>query len=358
MEPNSQPPNPPPCVTAEVIDPRQYGPPRRRMGPLGGCLFVLLLLILAVSLVTNLALLAGGPAWDEAGRVEERFFSHNRTATDKIAILGLEGTILEGRGHVKRQIERVLKDENVRAVVLRVNSPGGTVSGSDYLYHHLSRMAARKGIPVVVSMGAIAASGGYYVAMAVGPRPDTIFAEPTTWTGSIGVMIPHYNFADLMQNWGIEQDSIVSHRLKGIGSFTRKMTEEERAILQTLVDESFAGFKNVVKKGRPQFQNDPAALDKIATGQVFTANQALQNGLVDKIGFLEDAVAQAIRLAGLSEDEVRVVEYKPEFSLMELILGQAQARNPARDLDALLELAVPRAYYLCSWLPPAVSNTR
>jgi protease-4 len=302
--------------------------------------------------------MVGSSAFDSTTRLQERHVSHNERAKDKVVVVSVEGTILDGRGFVKRQIQRVAKDGDVKAVVLRVNSPGGTVAGSDYIYHHLKKMAAEKAIPMVVSMGSMAASGGYYVAMAVGARPETVFAEPTTWTGSIGVMIPHFNVAQFMDVWGIEQDSVVSHRLKGMGSFARKMTEEERRIFQSLVDESFAGFKDVVKQGRPKFQRDPAALDKIATGQVFTARQALQNGLIDKIGFLEDAVDQAIKLAGLSSDEVRVVDYKPEFSFLDLMLGEAKAGKPGLDLDSLIELSSPKAYYLCTWLSPLLSGGR
>lgn len=334
-------------------------PPRRRPSILRGFLLFLLLGFLGVSLLVNMALLAGSSAFDGAARLQERFVSHNERAKDKIAVITVEGTILEGRGFVKRQIERVTKDDDVKAVVLRVNSPGGTVSGSDYIYHHLKKMTAEKQIPLVVSMGSLAASGGYYVAMAVGQRTEkTIFAEPTTWTGSIGVMIPHFNFAQFMADWGIEQDSVLSHRLKGMGSLTRKMTEEERAIFQGLVDESFARFKEVIRQGRPKFQADPAALDKLATGQVYTAQSAVRNGLIDEVGFLEDAVDQAINLARLSSDEVRVIDYKPEFSVIDLMLGQAKAGKAGLDVESLAELASPKAYYLCTWFAPRMSSEK
>lgn len=351
MEPDTKPPQPP-YVPAEQVG----GPPRRRPSILRGMFLFMLLGFLGMSLLVNLALLAGGSALDGAARLQERFVSHNERAKDKVAVIAVEGTILEGKGFVKRQIERVMKDEDVKAVVLRVNSPGGTVSGSDYIYHHLKKMTAERQVPLVVSMGSLAASGGYYVSMAVGQRPESIFAEPSTWTGSIGVMIPHFNVAQFMADWGVEQDSVLSHPLKGMGSLTRKMTEQERAIFQGLVDQSFARFKEVVRQGRPKFQANPAALDKLATGQVFTAQSAVVNGLVDKIGFLEDAVEQAIKLAGLSSDEVRVVDYRPEFSLVDLMLGQAKAGKAGFDVESLLELASPKAYFLCTWFAPIMSG--
>ncbi len=311
---------------------------------------VLLLLALGASVLVNFALVASTMTAPGDSRVREKHFSHSHVAANKVAIITLEGVILDGEGFAKRQIDRARKDPAVKAVVLRVNSPGGSVSGSDYLYHHFKKLAEEKEIPLVVSMGGMAASGGYYVSMAVGSQPDTIFAEPTTWTGSIGVIIPHYNASELMEKFGIKQDSIASHRLKGMGSFTRPMTDEERKILQGLVDDSFSRFKQIVRQGRPAFSEDPSALDRLATGQVFAADQAKQNGLVDKIGFLEDAVDQAVSLAGLSPSDVEVVEYKRELGFLDYVLG-ADARQRGFDPSMLLDLAVPRAYYLWSAAP-------
>ena len=133
-------------------------------------------------------------------RVQEKFVSHDQNAEDKIVILPIEGIIQENDdGFVKRAIDTAMEDKHVKALVLRVDSPGGSVTGSDYIYHHLCNLAEKKKIPIVVSMGSMAASGGYYVSMAVGHAPDTIFAEPTCSTGSIGVIIPHYNLAGFMK---------------------------------------------------------------------------------------------------------------------------------------------------------------
>ncbi|HVX60197.1 MAG TPA: signal peptide peptidase SppA [Pirellulales bacterium] len=292
--------------------------------------------------------------------IHEQYHSLARQGVQKVAIITLEGTILHGEGFVKKQIDQIRKDDAVKAIVLRVNSPGGTVTASDYLYHHLKRLVEERKLPLVVSMGGIAASGGYYVSMAVGDRPETIFAEPTTWTGSIGVVIPHYNVAGLMDKWQIEDDSIKSHRLKQMGTPTRVMTEEEREIFQGLVDDSFGRFKEIVKAGRPAFQGDDEALSKVATGQVFTTRQALANGLVDKEGFIEDAIDRAIALAQLDKQDVKAVKYKRSAGLIDLLLSSAQSRTAPQgataDLALLLELASPRAYYLCTWLPTAAVN--
>ncbi len=241
--------------------------------------------------------------------------------------------------------------------MLRVNSPGGSVTASDYMFRNLRKLAKETHTPIVVSMGGLAASGGYYASMCVGDTPDSIFAEPSTWTGSIGVIIPHYNVAELIEKWGIQEDDVVSHRLKGMGGIARKMTAEERAIFQKLVDESFANFKDVIKQGRPKFQHDPDALDKLATGQVYTADQALANGLIDKIGFIEDAIDRAIQLANLDRKNVKVVKYRAESPLLEMLLGQSRAKGSI-DLAALLESTTPRAYYLCTWLPALAGSSQ
>lgn len=321
------------------------------------------LAVILCSLALNLLLFAaigmiGLGSLQDQRQVREQYHSLNRHGRDKVAIFSIEGTILNGEGFFRDQIEHAKRDiekGNLKAIVVRVNSPGGSITASDYMLHHLRELAEKQRIPLVISMGGIAASGGYYVSMCVGDTPNAIFAEPTTWTGSIGVLIPNYNLADLMDRWGIRDDTIASAPLKTMGSFARKMTHEEKLIFQALVDDGFARFKEVIKQGRPNLRENPAALDKIATGQIFTANQALVSGLIDKIGFVEDAVDRAIGLANLNKQNVKVVEYKAQPSLSNIIFGQARAK-PALDLAALLDAAAPRAYYLCTWLPALARN--
>lgn len=296
-----------------------------------------------------------------SGAPQEKYHSLSRQATKKIAIIEISGAILDGEdSFAKKQIDRVREDENVVGVVLRINSPGGTVTGSDYLYHHLRKLVEERKLPLVVSMGSVCASGGYYVAMSVGERPDSIFAEPTTWTGSIGVVIPRFDLSEALKSLGIEEDSIASGPLKRMGTPTRPLTEEERKILQALVDESFSEFKEVVLSGRPKFKNDPAALEAVTTGQIFTAKQALERGLVDNIGFIDEAITRAARLAGESPDSVRCVKYEKPPTLMDAVVGSSArgAMGGGMDLSGLIELAVPRAYYLWSWLPAALSNSK
>ena len=330
-------------------------PPRRSwLGTLGRLLFFLFLvlpgILVALLVVGTLASLIGNV---ETG-VAEHYHSLSKTATEKIAIITVDGAIISGEGFIKKQIDQVRDDKAVKAVVLRVNSPGGTVTASDYLYHHLRKMLEDRKIPMVVSMGGIAASGGYYIAMAVGGGEKVIFAEPTTWTGSIGVIIPHYNVAGLMKTWDVEEDSIKSGPLKQMGTPTRQMTDEEREIFQHLVDDSFHRFQDVVKYGRPVFAADPEKLAKVTTGQVFTTNQALANGLVDEEGYIEEAIDRAVKLAGLSQTGARAVRYKSHGGLLSMPFS-AEAR-PTFDLATLVDLASPRAYFLCTWQLPLLAQ--
>lgn len=313
------------------------------------------------------------------GGPQEKFHSLEGAAEKKIAIIKVAGTILEGDGFVKQQIDRVGEDDSVVAVVVRIDSPGGTVTGSDYIYHHLRRLAGRPGdpqrlsdeddddddgrkLPLVVSMGSMCASGGYYIAMAVGDQPDSIFAEPTTWTGSIGVVIPHYDLSGLLSQWNVKDDSVASHKYKLMGSPTRELSPEERAeereLLQGLVDRSFERFKAIVLSGRPKFRDNPDQVGEIATGQIFTAQQALDRGLVDRIGFIDQAVERAAELAGHDPEKLRCVKYEePPTTLSTLLAAEGSASAPPRqfDLARLLDLTAPRAYYLCTWLPSLLS---
>jgi len=341
----------------------QPPPPPRKSRFFARLLMVLVVLGLLGSLALNgvlLGMLGLAGIGSEGGKVREEFYSHNRWGVEKVAILSIEGTILTGDGFFKQQIDHARKDaENgsLKALVVRVNSPGGTISGSDYMLHHLRKLAADTHLPVVVSMGGLAASGGYYVSMCVGDEPNSIFAEPTTWTGSIGVIIPHYNLAELMQKLGIQEDAIASNPLKTMGSLSRPMTEREQEIFKGLVNEGFTQFKDAIKGGRPKFRKDPAALDKLATGQIYTAQQALKDGLVDKIGFVDEAIDRAIHLAKVDRANVKVVKYKAEPRLSEILFGSSRVQ-PLGDLAALLEGTAPRAYYLCTWLPPVVGSAK
>ena len=244
--------------------------------------------------------------------LEERFQSGSATATDKVAIT-IEGVIMHNDGFAKWQIDRARKEpkrEGGRGA--DKDSPGGTVTGKQL---HLSPVGStgprqKPTIKLVVSMGGLAASGGYYASMAVGSTPDTIFAEPTTWTGSIGVVIPHYDLSGAREAHRCRRldrlQSDQADRQPHLANTRRSSSQQEKDILQALVNDSFTEFKEIVKSGRPKFANDDKALDEVATGQVYSDKQALENGLVDKTGYLDDAINRAIEVNGLNKENIRV----------------------------------------------------
>ena len=290
-------------------------------------------------------------------RVVEKWYSLSKLAADKVAVVSVTGAILGGDGFVRAQLDKVEEDEAVKAIVLRVDSPGGTVSGSDEIHHRITKLIEKRDLPIVVSMGGIAASGGYYVAMANRGKDDVIFAEPATLTGSIGVIIPHFDISQALRKYDIRDDSIASGPLKEMLSVSKDRTpelaEKERKLIQELVDDMFRRFKEIVKAGRPKL--DDAAVDRVATGQIFTARQALEAGLVDRIGFQEEAIDRAVELAGLSADKARVVKYTKPKGLLDEVLGGASPTGRV-DLAAIAELTTPRGWYLCSWLPALVRS--
>lgn len=287
--------------------------------------------------------------------ITEHYHSGDRGARSKVAVIRVVGTIMDGEGFVKQQIDKVRKDESVKGVVLRVHSPGGTVMASHYIYHHLKKLTEEREIPMVVSMGGVAASGGYYVSMAVGDEPDTIFAEPTTWTGSIGVIIPNYDLSGMLENWNIEDRSFTSGPYKQLGSPTKAMDDEDRAVLQALVDESFEDFKNIVLSGRPKLADDEESLKEATTGQIFTAKQAKGLGLIDRVGFVEDAVERVKELADMEDSRVRVVQYRRPASLFNSPFAGQQAH--ALNLGSLFDMATPQAYYLFTSFPGLMTNS-
>ena len=280
--------------------------------------------------------------------LSEKVIAGNSNASDIVAVITIEGMIVSNAdGYIARQIRQVKGDNNVKAIVLRVDSPGGTMSGSDYYLHLLKQMKSKRDVPIVVSMGSTAASGGYYVSM-VG---DEIFAEPSTITGSIGVIASLFDASELLKNVGVAMTPVVSGPHKTMGSFAKPMTEEERALFQRLIDDNFDRFKEVIREGRKKFANNPAELDKLATGQIFTANDAVANGLIDKIGFIDDAIEYAGNLAGMANRDYKVIQYKPKLSFMDTLL---ESRAPSKLVSGktLFEATTPRIYLLCPQVIP------
>ena len=275
----------------------------------------------------------------------ETVISGDDSAPHRVVVLPIVGEIeTEEDGFIATAIKELEEDDKLAAVVLRIDSPGGTISGSDYYHHLLTELKKKKNVPIVVSMGDLTASGGYYISM-VG---DKLFAERSTTTGSIGVIIPMYNAASLCEKLGVRSAAITSGAMKGMGNFTKEPTPEEIAIWQSLVDDGYEQFLDVVRAGRPYFQDEDkdAELREIADGRVYTAPQALEKHLIDEIGFLSDAIDAAIELAGLDKNEVQVVRFDEEPDFLSS-LGLTMKSEKAKLNKAVDAVAVPRAYYLC-----------
>ncbi len=236
---------------------------------------------------------------------------------NQVASLELEGVILDSKEFVD-QLEEYGKRSGVRSVVIRINSPGGGVAASQEIYQAIRKFRAETEKKVVVSMASVAASGGYYVACA----SDKIFANPGSITGSIGVIAEWYNYGSLLQ-WAKMQNIVFkSGDLKDAGSATRPLTEEEKAYFQSLIDNIHSQFVSAVVDSR---NIEEEAVRKLADGRVFTGLQAKANNLIDEIGTLQDAIAAAAEMAGISGPPKIVKPVKKDISILDLILG---ARAP------------------------------
>ncbi len=313
---------------------------RRRFG-IGA---LVLLGLLAASAMMNLLLISDSMMDDSAGRsVRQEHRDGTPGADSKLAVIQFSGTIMPP--YTNRWIEQIrdaAEDESIKGVLLEIDSPGGLVADSHQLYHELQKLRAIK--PVHVAMKRMAASGGYYIAMGAGPDA-TIYAEPTTWTGSIGVIMPRYNAAELATKIGVKTEPLVTGPLKGSLSPFRDLRDDEREVWEVIIDDSFQRFIGVIADNRSGL--DTEAVRALATGQVYTTGQALEKGLVDQEGFAEDAISALADSLSLSDYEV--VNYTAPVTLMDVLMG-SQEPTPGV-LSQLLESGVPRAWYYCSWNP-------
>ena len=230
----------------------------------------------------------------------------------RVAIVELEGIILDVEDLV-RDLKSHRGNPLVRAVVVRINSPGGVVGPTQELYRALQQVR-REGKPVVASLGAVAASGGYYVAAAA----DSIYANPGTLTGSIGVIMQMANLENVMKKVGVDYVVVKAGQFKDIGNISRLMTAEERRVLQSLLDDVHRQFIDAVAEGR---KLDRARVVQFSDGRVFSGAQAKALAMVDEMGGLEEAINAAAKLAGL-EGSPKVVLPRRRFSVMDLLRSQ------------------------------------
>src|SRR5262245_27722976 len=378
--------SPPPMVLPVRLS---NGDRSSRREPASGSAFgrAVLILLLLCSLGLNFVLCLGvvffsrpGLAGDDAVAINEKHWSGNTSARDKIAVIQIEGVLLDKMmGYTERQIDKAAKDPEVKAVVVRINSPGGTITSSDDIFKRLNELRdgnspryASPPKPLVASMGPMAASGGYYIALPAKP----IFAERTSVTGSIGVYASFINVHELAEKNGVRMELVKAGDVKGAGSMFKELKPEERQMWQDMVDHSYKQFLSVVEQGRPHLKgrltkdlqrvgengeklpDEIPARDKdgnilkdgkpipykrkLADGGIFTAQEAKQYELIDEIGFLEDAAKKAAALANLTDYEV--VTYERPVTLLSLLGGDMKQPHP--DFAKFASAAGPRLWYL------------
>lgn len=295
---------------------------------------------------------------DQSEPLEE--FTLQGDGADKILLVQVNGTISTSSRsgllverpslvqEVTSRLRKAAEDDAVKAVVLAIDTPGGSVTASDILYEEIMRHKQKTGNKTVALLMGLAASGGYYTAVAA----DSIIAHPTTITGSIGTIYIRPDVAALMNKIGVKAEVTKSGKYKDISSWFRDSTEEERAIMQQMINQLNARFLELVRTRR---QLDDTRMHTIAQARVFTAAQARELGLVDGIGYAQEAFDQAKKLAGLEKD-AKVVTYRRRefaddtpYNNMEAALG---GKSPLMEgAGRLLQALEPGFHYL--WLPGA-----
>ncbi len=278
-------------------------------------------------------------------------------ARDKILLLDVTGIIgLEIEpGLLKREaglasqiytrLEKAARDEKIRGIILRLDSPGGEVTASDIIHHEILLFKEKTGFPVVGLTMGTAASGAYYIASAC----DYLISHPSTITGSIGVISIFPSTEELLAKVGVEVKVIKSGRMKDAGSPFRELTSEEEAVFQNIINEMYEKFLEIVLKGR-QRKISEEKLRKIADGRILTAHQALEHGLIDQIGYFPDALEKILSLVSLKEADVVSYTYYPKKKTD--IYASALEPNPfppRSGLDDFLSSFKAGFYYL--WLP-------
>jgi protease-4 len=335
---------------------------------------LVLFILLGISLLYNVGNLAGNVfrgrpvryTRTTGPRLEEVVYQDN-DAANKIAIVEVDGIITDraldqgGFGLVeviKAQLRRAEEDDRVKAILLKVDSPGGEVMASDEIYRAIKDFQARTPKPVIASMGSLAASGGYYISSPC----RWIVANELTITGSIGVIMSSYNYRGLMDKVGVLPQVFKSGKFKDMLSGSREpdsISQEEKAMMQALIDETYGRFKTVVQEGRGQAydknkntkeKGQPLSDDwqNYADGRILSGSEALKLGFVDQLGSFDDAVDRAKRLVGISQ--ANLIQYQQKFDLSDMfrLFGKSDAKASVKvDLGMdMPKLQAGKLYFL------------
>lgn len=328
LDPNAEQQGPAAALNAP-ISPSRAGPPRNRTRSRAGAftlgLFSGCLLVLVVTLVIGtVAVLSSS----EPGQYQ--------LSASKVAILPIEGEIRESRDTIDA-LHRYAENSLVRAIVIRIDSPGGAIAPSQEIYEAIRSVRGESGKPIVASLDNVAASGGYYVAAAC----DRIVANPGSITGSIGVVMQWVDLKDLLAWAKLNPETITSGAMKAAGSPYQRLTDEERAYLQGIVTQLHGQFVRAVAEGR-KGKIAAAEVARLADGRVFTGEQAHGLKLVDDLGNLDDAVKTAAKLAGVKGKATVVYPRKHGTGLFELLSGTNDAETA---VDRILSRRAPRFEY-------------
>jgi protease IV len=306
-----------------------------------------------------------GPMVRKSGPPLEEVMLEYNHSRNKVVVISVEGLIADMSGPggysmvelIRDQFERAASRNDVKAVILRVNSPGGEVLASDEIYDIISEFQKDTSKPVVAAMGSVAASGGYYVSAPC----RWIVADEMTITGSIGVIMSTFNIRQLLDKVGVQPQVYKSGRYKDMLGMTRKESDippEERKIIQDLIDETFAKFKKVVAEGRQRANRlnkgdapgQPLVSDweQYADGRIFSGEQAFKHGFVDELGNWETAKERALKLANI--DHANFVEYRMQFSLANLfqIFGKTEKNTVKVDFGVMAPEVKPGHLYFLS----------
>jgi protease-4 len=335
---------------------------------------IILFILLAISALFNVGHFISGLGGHSrvkysrsVGPKLEEIVSEDNGAEDKVALIEVNGIItshaLDSTGYglvelIKAQLKRAEEDSSVKAVILKVDSPGGEVLASDEIYHELEDFQNRARKPIIASMGNLAASGGYYISAPC----QWIVANELTITGSIGVIMHSYNYRGLMNKVGLRPETYKSGKFKDMLSGDRdpeQIPPEERDMIQHLIDETYGKFKSVVADGRKQANDkNKSRVEKgralaadwanYADGRVLSGSEAYKLGFVDELGNFEKAVKRAKSLAGVS-GRVNLIEYQPHYDLSDIfrLFGRSETKTVKVDLGfEPPKLQVGQLYFL------------
>lgn len=338
---------------------------KSKKGCLFGAIFLMgiilacgIIILITVIYLSSSILGFSGDKAPSSTPLEMEYVSGAKNADKKIAIININGIVLSRDTSWKRtasskkicdMLEKAAKDDTIKGVLLKIDSPGGEITATDKIYHYVEKVK-EKGKPVVASLGAMATSGGYYIAAAA----DYIVSNRLTTTGSIGVIINNYNYHELLDKIGIKDEVYKSGKMKDLLNPARPRTSKEKEIVNNIIQESYNKFVKIVSNTRISENKNLTKKyiknSKIGDGRIFTGEQAHKLGLVDELGYKEDALQKLAKLSELKENNYKVVRFKQKLSLSEILQKfvtdnkKLQVKIPGMELFKVLESG--KSYYL------------